>query len=638
MKLFNIALLIIYLVIINYAVAELILNAGPVTCEYKSKDINVDYDAKSDVNIVCNGSTCTVSGNGAVASDGKVTINTAGTFILEGSFNGQVNISVTKNDYVHLVLNGISITSNDGPAIYATEADKVTISLIGENSLIDSTNYSNVVDEEPDACLFIDSDLSINGSGSITVTGKYGDAIRCKKDLKIISGNITVPSAVKKGIKAKNSLCIKDGTIDVNSSDTGIKVTRDDDASKGYIVIDGGNIAVSTGKDGIHAETHLTIRGGYIDIKKSKEGLEGQMIDIIGGEIHVLASDDGINASKITDSTESNTNGKQFGGMPGGGNATGTDGSVYINIVGGKTYVTINGNDVDGIDSNGVLYIGGEAEVYNSISSGNIYGNLAALDAEGTNAIVSGATVIATSGNMGGMGGNGKMNNKDNKNNHQGTGESEGQGVQDIPGGSERQGEQGGPGGSERQGEQGNPGGSERQGEQGGPSGSERQSEKGGPGGSGGPGGPGGSGGSGGSGGFGGQGGMNEEGTIYQAYIRTSINSQKAGTQITVKDSNNNVIITYTPNVAYSSLLITSPSMKAGETYTIITGDNSQTYVASEPANGSVNSPSVTSPTDTSVSGDKTSNKTSNKTSDGITIRPNILLFFTILVYIKLFF
>ncbi|ORY08498.1 hypothetical protein LY90DRAFT_709086, partial [Neocallimastix californiae] len=334
-------------------------------------------------------------------ADGILSISAAGTYIIKGTLNGQLRIEATENDYVHLILNSVTISSSSGPAIYGIAADKVTITLVGDSKLTDTTNYT-VVDEEPDACLFVDADLSINGSGSISVTGNYGDAIRCKKDLRLISGKITVPTAIQKGIKAKNSLCIKDGTIDVTSTDSSIKVTRDDDAEKGYIVIDGGNISVSSGNDGIHAETHLTINGGYIDIKKSGEGLEGQMIDILGGEIHILSSDDGINASKISSSSENNNN-MGFGGQS---SSTGTDGSVYINIIGGKTYVTVQGNDADGIDSNGILYIGGDAEVYVSIQSGDIYGNMAALDAEGSNSIAEGATVIATAGGSGGGGSN----------------------------------------------------------------------------------------------------------------------------------------------------------------------------------------------------------------------------------------
>jgi len=660
MKIYSFVIFLIFYISFNFAVAELTLNPGPVTCEYKKKDTNEDYNANSDINIKCDSLNCVVSNNNGVSvSNDSLIISAAGTYIIEGILNGQILIKVTKDDFVHLVLNGVSVSSNDGPAIYATEVDKVTITLVGENTITDTTKYSNVVDEEPDACLFIDGDLSINGSGSLTVTGNYSDGIRCKKDLKLVSGNIKIASAVQRGIKARNSICIKDGTIDVNSINSGIKVTKDTDASKGYIVVDGGNITVSTEKDAIHAETHLTIRNGYVNILKSKEGIEGQMIDILGGEVHVLATDDGINASKITNSTETesnngpngmggmpeigtdgnipnNTNSTEFkpsyngpggggmpeigtdgnfsnntnstkfkpshnggpggmgGGMPGGMPETGTDGSVYINIVGGKTYVTVDGMDVDGIDSNGVLYIGGEAEVYASVSSGDIYGNMAALDSEGTNAIVNGATVIATAGSMGGMGGmGGKMNNK-NKDKRQ---ESDTQESSSNPGGQSGQSGQGSPSG---QNGQGFPGSQNGQGFPGGQNGQ----------------------------GF--PGGMNEEGTVYQPYIKTSVDSQNAGTQITVKDSNNNVIASYTPNVSYSSILVTSPSMKAGESYTIITGDTSLTATASEAVSGSPDAPSVLSPTDTSVS--------INTTSDGITIRPHILTFTIIFLSFIFFF
>ncbi|OUM64135.1 hypothetical protein PIROE2DRAFT_9174 [Piromyces sp. E2] len=517
---------------------EITLTAGPVTCEYKTKDTDESYNATSDVNIQCSDSSCTVKGSGASFSNSIVSITAAGTYIIQGTLKGQVRIEATKDDFVHLILNGITITSSSGPAIYGVTADKITITLVGENILTDSVNYT-VVDEEPDACLFIDSDFAINGTGSLTVTGKYGDAIRCKKDMKIVNGNITIPSAVQRGIKAKNSICIKDGTIDINSTNTGLKVTRTDNAEKGFIVIDGGNITISTSNDGIHSETHLTIRGGYVNISKSKEGLEGQMVDIIGGEIHVKATDDGINASKISDSSSSSSTSNAGG--PGGGmqnSGTGTDGSVYINIVGG--------NDVDGIDSNGVLYIGGEAEVYTSISGGDVYGNMAALDAEGSNAIVSGPTVFVTAGQNSG----GRMRKRQ------------------------------GPGGGHSGGNQNGPGG---------------------------------------------MGNMGESGIIKQPYIQTIVNSQNASTKITVKDSKDNVLGTYIPDVAYSTVLFTSPKMTAGESYTIVTGNDSTKATASEGSNEDVTPPSVTKPSETLES----------KTSSGYKIKP---CFISLLILLLPFF
>jgi len=583
MNLFNfITFFFVTFITINcVAGEELTLIAGPVSCEYKDKDTIENFDINSDSSITCDGTSC--NGKGATFSDGLVSITAAGTYIVQGTLNGQIRIEAAKEDFVHIVLNSITINSSNGPAIYGISANKITITVIGENTLIDSNNYT-VVDEEPDACLFIDSDLSFNGSGSLSVTGNYGDAIRCKKDLKFVNGNIIIPNAVQRGIKAKNSICIKDGTIDVNSTNTAIKVTRDDNPEKGYIVVDGGNIAVSTEKDGIHSETHLTIRGGYIDVKKSAEGLEGQMIDILGGEIHVLATDDGINASKITNNTETSNNGGMGGGKFGGDTATSTDGSVYINIVGGKTYVTVNGNDVDGIDSNGVLYIGGEAEVYTSISSGDIYGNMAALDAEGSNSVARGASVFVTAGGMGsGMGGgngsgrpNGSGRNKrqdsdsDNSNDsNNSSGKGRPSGMNGFPNGMS-----------------GSPSGKGAMGSH--------------------------------------PGGMGETGNVYQPYLETTVDTQNGGTEIIVKDSNNNVLTRYTPSISYSAILVSIPSLKAGETYTIVTGENSVTVNASEAASGEPNSPSVNNPSDS--------------TSNAFIIYPKIITLSIILLSVIFFF
>jgi len=552
MKLFYYFVLFTYIVATSLVVADITLTAGPVSCEYKNKDLDDSYNPSTDVNIKCNGNSCTVNGSGATASNGLVTISAAGTYIVQGSLNGQLRMDVTKEDFIHLVLDSVTIKSNNGPAIYGTTANKVVITLVGDSKLSDSTNYS-VVDGEPDACLFINSDLSINGSGSLNVTGNYSDAIRCKKDLKLISGSITIPKATQRGIKARNSVCILDANIDINSQNSAIKATKDDDPEKGFVVVDGGKINITTGKDAIHAETHLTVRGGYIDIKKCEEGIEGQMVDILGGEIHVFASNDGINAGKIRTGPKSNNPFEDFG--------AGNDGSVYINIVGGKVYTDAEGGEIDGIDANGVVYIGGNAEVYSSVNKGTIYGFYAAIDADGANSICPGATVVALATSSGNGGfwkranifrkrhekrqwNNGGWNNNGGNNN----------GGWNNNGGNNN-------GGWNNNGGFGFPGGGN-------------------------------------NGGFGFPGGGfgNESGKVYQPYIQTNVPSQNGNSKLVVKDSSNNVIISYTPRSPYSTVLITSPKMVAGQTYTITAGNSSTTATASSPATGNVVPPSVTTP------------------------------------------
>lgn len=496
----------LFLISLFFAIAwtsDITLNAGPVACEYKKKDLVEKYNPNTSVIIDCTGSYCTLNSNVALVSVGFVNITSAGTYVLRGVLEGQVVINATEDEHVQLVLEDASIFSKSGPAIYGISADKITLTIVGNNTLSDTFNY-NVGENEPDACLFSESDLSINGSGSLTIISRFGDAIGCKEDLKLIDTRIIVPSSSKKGIKARNSLCVKDANIFINSMGTGIKVSKDNKVNKGYIVIDGNSsIAIASNKDGISAQSHLTINRGYIDIKQSKEGLEAQMIDILGGEIHIIAANDGINASRM------GKNSTDYSSLD-------DDSDIYVNIIGGKTFINIHGNDCDGIDSNGAIYIGGEAEVYSSIHDGSIFSLEAAFEAKSLSSIVNGATVIATA-------------TKDDYNINNG--------IENV----------------NINGLEGNINGL---------SGNINV--------------------------------LNEN--IYQPYLYTIVPIQIAGTRIIVKDSENNIIVSSTPEVSYQNILVTSPKLIYGQVYTIVVGDTIvQTVSASEGNNGSIDSPSISS-------------------------------------------
>ena len=431
--------------------APITLTDGPITSEYKTKDLDTEYD-DSSVTIKCN-STSAEFDSSAVSEDNSViTIASAGVYVISGTYNGQILVSADKSDYVHLILNGLSITNENGPAIYIQKCDKATITLADdtENYITDGTNYTfEDGEDEPDAALFSKADMSMNGNGTLTVDGKYADAIKCKKDLKIISGNYKI-TAVSEGIKGRNSVTIKDGQFDITSGDTAIKSTRDDDPEKGFVIVDGGDFTINAQNDGIHAETHLTINGGNIDIQNASEGLEGQMVDIVDGVINIVATDDGINASRIGSSSNKEKGGMNDGErpempqggmndgerpempqggmndgerpempqggmndgerpeMPQGGMNDGerpempqggmgdsgqeTDGQVYIKISGGTT--TVSG-DADCIDSNGDIELSG-GTIFSSSPKFGITGTEAVLDADGTIELKRGVTFIAT--------------------------------------------------------------------------------------------------------------------------------------------------------------------------------------------------------------------------------------------------
>lgn len=307
--------------------------------------------------------------------ENSLKITEPGVYTLFGTIeNGLITINTT--GVVQLILNGVSITNQTGPAIYVEEAKTVIVETAegSKNVLTDASIYSGW-DEDVCGTLFSHDDLVLQGSGTLIVNGNFEDGIVGKDDLKIISGNYQI-NAKDEGIRGRDSVYIVDGNFEIEAGGDAIKSNNQEEVAKGWVKIDGGTILASAGDDGIHAESSLEINGGDIKIAKSYEGLEGAKITINGGNISVIADDDGLNAAGGNDSSSPNMARYQ---------ESSSNYAIYIN--GGKVYVNSAG---DGIDSNGALYLnGGTVIVDGPVNNGN-----GALDAE-TGVIYSGGTVIA---------------------------------------------------------------------------------------------------------------------------------------------------------------------------------------------------------------------------------------------------
>lgn len=138
-----------------------------------------------------------------------------------------------------------------------------------------------------------------------------------------------------KGLKAAGSIRITGGSFSIDSADDAVH-------SNASITINGGTFEIATGDDGVHADETLTVTDGTIDISVSYEGLEALDVCIEGGDISLVADDDGLNAAGGTDSS----------GTSGGSSSS--NGSISIS--GGNLHITASG---DGIDANGSLTISG---------------------------------------------------------------------------------------------------------------------------------------------------------------------------------------------------------------------------------------------------------------------------------------
>ncbi|WKY46573.1 carbohydrate-binding domain-containing protein [Eubacteriaceae bacterium ES3] len=334
-----------------------------IDTEFTDRDLDPTYDENTAVSVTLNGSSISVSGNGATADGSTLTIGSEGVYILSGTLNdGQIIIDAADTDKIQIVLNGVDISSSSFAPIYVKSADKVFITLSEntENTLTDGSSYTQIDDNNVDGVIFSKADLTINGTGSLTINSNYKNGIVSKDDLVITGGNFQI-TTVNNALSGKDAVKIADGTFSISAPNgKGIKSQNEDDDTKGYVYIAGGNV----------------------DISSSYEGIEAVAIVIADGNINIVSSDDGLNGA-----TENSGN----SGNPGG--EMGADSNVYISISGGTLNINASG---DGIDSNGSLYIsGGTVYVSGPTNSGN-----GALDYNGTADISGGTVVIAGSTGM----------------------------------------------------------------------------------------------------------------------------------------------------------------------------------------------------------------------------------------------
>lgn len=347
------------------------LKSGKVKDDEKRKnsdDDNEAYDEESKINdeeseindadvieITLNAQSISATSDDVTISGTTITITEEGTYSFSGELSdGNIIVDTSKDEKVHIVLNGVSINSNTFAPIYVAQADKVSVTLKEgtTNTLTNGGSFIAIDDNNVDAVIYSKDDIKFKGAGTLIITSPSG-----------------------KGIVGKDDVTITDGTYEITASESAI---RANDSVK----IDDGSFTIVTDADGIHATTTLTVDGGTFRITAT-EGLEATVVTINGGSISIEASDDGINAANKSSAY-----------------------SPKVEINGGDINIVMGAGDTDGVDANGDIIING--------GTINVTGNSTFdYDGEGT---INGGTVIANGeeittlpnqmmGGHGGMGG-----------------------------------------------------------------------------------------------------------------------------------------------------------------------------------------------------------------------------------------
>ena len=265
------------------------------------------YD-QSDVVEISLGATISAASSSVSVDGTTATITSAGTYNITGTLSdGQLIVDAGDSAVVQLILDNADITNTDGAAIAVMSAETAVVILAdgSSNTLTDGAAYVLAEGEdEPNATLFSKADLSIGGTGSLTVSANYNDGIASKDGLVIDGGDITVV-AVDDAIRGKDYVVVNGGTLDLTAGGDGIKSDNDEDPERGYVLVANGVIDVTSGDDGVQAATDALITGGTLTISagasgvsEDARGVQGDVMVVVGGgTIIVDAVDDAIHSN-----------------------------------------------------------------------------------------------------------------------------------------------------------------------------------------------------------------------------------------------------------------------------------------------------------------------------------------------------
>lgn len=234
---------------------------------FTERDLAGTYEESGAVYVTLSDDGITGETAGVAINGQTMTITAEGTYIFSGTLSeGQIVVDAD-NAKVQIVFDNVDITCASSAAVYVKSAEKVFVTLAegSQNTLRNTDEYVAIDDNNIDAVIFAKSDLTLNGTGSLTIVSAEGHGIVSKDDLKITGGTYDI-TAAGHALSGKDSVCIADGTFILTAEKDGIHAENADDEEKGCIYIADGDFTITSDGDGMDASNIVQIEDGTFDI------------------------------------------------------------------------------------------------------------------------------------------------------------------------------------------------------------------------------------------------------------------------------------------------------------------------------------------------------------------------------------
>lgn len=335
-----------------------------------------------------------------ISFDGsKVVVNSTYPEVVKYVLSGNSTDGLFKiysNTKFEVELNDLSLSNQTGPALNFQSKQSSKVYLMGSNYIFDGQTYSEAPlnsdgeQEDQTAAFYAESELIFQGDGKLTIKGigNKKHALASKDKIEVISGEITIESAVKDGIHTNRELSIKGGVLSITATGDAI------DGDAGVITIESGIIStnnISKDVKSISCDGDLSILGGEIKVNLSGDQSKGLKskgnILIAGGSIEFLTS-----GNAVLEAVDS-------GYDPSYCTAIKSDADVII--TGGKIYINSTGIAGKGISAdNDILIQGGEITIATSGNGEKYTNSTGVTDVYNATCITADRNIIIESGSI----------------------------------------------------------------------------------------------------------------------------------------------------------------------------------------------------------------------------------------------